>query len=91
MYPNINPACNRCGQSPAWRRPRITTYWQNIPSRPVDANPLTALFGIKGSDLVLTSFQHNMILFMTLLGRRLILYYYIIKLEANKLLPVLPL
>lgn len=39
----------------------------------MDPDPLTTLFGIKGFDLVLTSLQHNMILFVTLLARRLIL------------------
>lgn len=62
-----------------WHFPRIISYWQNIceslsdaTGKPIDPNPLMAFFGAKGSDLVLTSSQHNMV-FITLLAHRLIL------------------
>ena len=86
MYPNINPACDRCGQSPAslahmfWHCPRIVIYWQkifqsfsDIMGRVVDPSPLTAIFGVKEPGLVLSSCQYTMITFISLLARRLIL------------------
>ena len=86
MYPNINPACDRCGQSPAssahmfWYCPRIATYWQkifqsfsDIIGRVIDPKPLTAIFGVKEPDLVLSNSQYNTITFISLLAHRLIL------------------
>ena len=84
-YPNINPACDRRGQSPAslahmfWHCPRIAAYWQrifqsfsDIIGRVIDPKPLTTIFGVKEPDLVLSNSQYNMITFISLLGRRLI-------------------
>ena len=81
----INPACDRRGQSPAslahmfWHCPRIAAYWQrifqsfsDIIGRVIDPKPLTTIFGVKEPDLVLSNSQYNMITFISLLGRRLI-------------------
>ena len=85
MYPNVNPACDRCGQSPAtlahmfWHCTKLTPYWQgifktfsDIVGRPLDPDPLTAVLGVRGPNVKLTNVQNNMVTFVTLLARRLI-------------------
>ena len=86
MYPNVNPACDRCGHSPAtlahmfWYCSKLTSYWQSIfkslsdiIEKPFDPDPLTAVLGIIRPGVKLSTFQYSMIKFVTLLARRLIL------------------
>ena len=86
MYPNVNPSCDRCGQSPAtlahmfWHCSKLTPYWQgifkslsDIVGKPLDPDPLTAVFGVRGPNVRLSSVQNIMVTFVTLLARRLIL------------------
>ena len=85
MYANINPACDRCGQSPAslahvhvLALSKIATYWQkilqsfsDIIGRVLDPKPLTAI--VKEPDLVLSYSQYYIITFISLVAHRLIL------------------
>lgn len=86
IFPEIDPSCDRCGLEPAsvghmfWSCPRILNYWNNIFQtlseilyRPINADPLVAILGIIDSTIVKNSAEHNMISFVSLLARRLIL------------------
>ena len=86
MYPTIDDSCNRCNFSPAtlahtfWSCPRLSGYWSSIfdalpkiVERPIEPNPLTAIFGIQCEDDHLPRAQSDRIAFVTLLARRIIL------------------
>lgn len=88
MFPTVNPLCDRCGQAPAslahmfWTCPSITTYWvkifqslSEILQENIKPDPVLALFGVGSAamELILSNNQKNVICFVTLLARRIIL------------------
>lgn len=84
IYENTDPACNRCSQAPAnhthmfWSCTSLNTYWteifdtlSKITGIHIEPNAITALFSVPL--LPLSRPQANLIAFVTLLARRLIL------------------
>ena len=84
IYDNIDPTCEKCHQTPVthahmfWSCPSLSTFWIEIfetltalTGTPIVPNPITALFGIP--QLPLPRPQADLIAFVTLLARRLIL------------------
>ncbi|KAI9999558.1 hypothetical protein NQD34_018412 [Periophthalmus magnuspinnatus] len=86
MFPGVDPSCERCGRDPAslshtfWECPNITLYWTRIfetltviLKTPIPMDPITALFGVPPANVNLNSKQKNILSYVTLLARRLIL------------------
>ncbi len=86
MFPSVDSTCDRCGQSGAslahmfWMCPKIITYWStifqimsDIIKRPLDPDPVLALFGVKDDNITISKSQYSVITFVMLLARRLIL------------------
>ena len=86
IYDNVSPDCDRCQQSPAdlihtfWLCPSIYNYWtevfrsiSGIVGQRVEPTPLGALFGVFPSLPSLSKLESDVLAFVTLLARRLIL------------------
>lgn len=86
MHDTVSPDCNRCGQTPAnlihtfWLCPSLHSYWteifhslSNIVGQRVEPTPLGALFGVFPSLPSLSRSEKDVLAFVTLLARRLIL------------------
>ncbi len=86
MFPSVDSTSDRCGQSGAslahmfWKCPKIITYWStifqimsDIIRRPLDPDPVLALFGVKDDNITISKSQYSVITFVMLLARRLIL------------------
>jgi len=86
IYPLVDASCNRCWHSqPTFVHafqfcPKLSRLWGSISSvftkifgKPIDPNPLTALFAIHPWDKPLTNNQSKCIVYSTVLARRLIL------------------
>lgn len=86
MFPGVDASCERCGYAPAslshtfWNCPNITLYWSKIIKTlseifkitlPID--PIMSLLGVVPADINLNSAQVNVLCFVMLLARRLIL------------------
>lgn len=84
IYDNIDPSCEKCHQIPAnhlhmfWSCPSLYNYWTaifntltEVTGTLIEPNAITALFGIP--QLPLPRLQADLIAFVTLLARRLIL------------------
>ena len=84
IYENIDPTCEKCHQTPVthahmfWSCASLNTFWTDIfatltelTGMPIEPNPMTALFGI--SEVPMSRTQADLIAFVTLLARRLIL------------------
>ena len=84
IYENIDPFCEKCHQTPVthahmfWSCTSLNTFWKAIfatltelTGTLIEPNAVTALFGI--SQLPLSRAQADLIAFVTLLARRLIL------------------
>ena len=86
MYPAMDNLCNRCNFSPAtlahtfWSCLRLSGYWSSIFNalskkckRPINPNPLMAIFRIQCEDDHLPRTESNCIAFVTIFARRIIL------------------
>ena len=86
IYPEVDPLCDRCRQSPAslthmlWSCPSLHNYWSNIFETlskalkvPIEPAPLIAIFGVTPRTMVLPKIKSDLVAFLTLLARRLIL------------------
>lgn len=86
MYKDVDPTCDRCHLAPAnhvhmfWSCPSLYRFWKDlfasisrIVGRTIEPNPLTAIFGAPPSTVPSTSSEAEVIGFVTLLARRLIL------------------
>lgn len=86
VYPHINPLCDRCQQAPGslihmfLTCPTLHNFWTDICNSlseilnmPIDPIPITILFGVLPSTLVVPKFKADFVAFATLLARRLIL------------------
>ena len=87
MYPAMDNLCNRCNFSPAtlartvWSCPRRSGYWSSIFNalskifkRPINPNPLMAIYGIQCEGDHLPRAQSDCIAFVTHLARGIILH-----------------
>lgn len=86
MYPQIDPTCERCKLAEAtlihmfWSCPKIQKFWTDVCGSlscifgiRVSLNPLLFLFGVNSDGLALPAGGQRIIVFSTLLARRLIL------------------
>ena len=86
IYDNVSAECDRCHQSPAdlmhtfWLCPSIHGYWtevfrtlSGIVGQEVEPTPFGALFGVFPLLPSLTKLEKDVLAFITLLARRLIL------------------
>lgn len=86
LYPNVAPDCPRCQYSPVslghmfWSCPSLHNFWSPIfhslsaiPGKTLQADPLTAIFGIVRDELELSRLHRNAIAYALLHARRLIL------------------
>lgn len=74
IFPEVDPACNRCGLEPAslahmfWSCPRLPSYWENmfltfskIGQKPIDPDPRIAVLGITDFEIAKNSTEQNII------------------------------
>ena len=86
IFPSVEPLCDRCGLRPAtlghmfWGCPKLSNYWDNIfrtlsniLHRPINLDPLVAVLGIIDSSMTKSNTEHNIVSYVILLARRLIL------------------
>lgn len=86
IYKDVDPSCDRCSQTPAnhthmfWSCPSLQSYWteifkslSDITGKNIEPTPLTALFGVSPTQAQLSVLEMDLVSFVTLLARRLIL------------------
>uniref|UniRef100_A0A3B1IPQ1 Reverse transcriptase domain-containing protein n=1 Tax=Astyanax mexicanus TaxID=7994 RepID=A0A3B1IPQ1_ASTMX len=86
IYPDTDPLCDRCHRDTAslihmfWLCPSLFKFWTEIFSTlsevfgmQLDPNPVTAIFGVLPSALLMSKHHSDFVAFVTLLARRLIL------------------
>ncbi len=86
LYPNIDPRCERRHQTEAtlrhmfWSCSRLSSFWLSIfvgiscvCKKRISPNPIMAIFGTSPEGITLSTNQANMVAFVTLLARKLIL------------------
>lgn len=87
IYPELDPACDRCKLAPAslihmfWSCPRLAPFWTSVFETlsqflqvPIDPTPLIAIFCVIPDNVPLTGLQSDTVAFATLLARHLILF-----------------
>lgn len=89
IYPGIDPSCDKCHLGPAnlthifWTCPALSLIWNSvfdslsaITSVNIFPSPLVGLFGVLPADHSLLSYFVELVAFLTLLARRVILMHW---------------